>query len=131
MAKGTSQSFQVRSEVSGESPKCMTVDANAIKPSSDILERLRKCSAEHTDEIFTKLFRYLLRDDIYLAAYQNLYANNGAMTKGIDNDTADGFGIDYVHNLINDLRNGTYRAKPVRRVYIPKKNGKMPLLKIY
>ena len=47
------------------------------------------------------------------------------MTKGIDNDTADGFGIDYVHDLINDLRNGTYRAKPVRRVYIPKKNGKM------
>ena len=103
----------------------MTGNANAIKPSSEILERLRKCSAEHTDEIFTKLFRYLLRDDIYLAAYQNLYSNDGAMTKGIDNDTADGFGIDYVHDLINDLRNGTYRAKPVRRVYIPKKNGKM------
>ena len=90
-----------------------------------ILERLRKCSAEHKDEIFTRLFRYLLREDVYIAAYQNLYSNSGAMTKGTDNDTADGFGLDYVHELIGELRGGTYRAKPVRRVYIPKKNGKL------
>ena len=90
-----------------------------------ILERLRKCSAEHKDEIFTRLFRYLMREDVYIAAYQNLYSNGGAMTKGTDNDTADGFGLDYVHELIEELRNGTYRAKPVRRVYIPKKNGKL------
>ena len=90
-----------------------------------ILERLRKCSAEHEDEIFTRLFRYLLRDDVYIAAYQNLYFNKGAMTKGTDNDTADGFGLDYIHELIEDLRNGTYQAKPVRRVYIPKKSGKL------
>jgi group II intron reverse transcriptase/maturase len=95
------------------------------QPSSRILERLRKCSAEHKDEIFTRLFRYLLREDVYIAAYQNLYSNGGAMTKGTDNDTADGFGLDYVHELIEELRNGTYRAKPVRRVYIPKKNGKL------
>ena len=94
------------------------------KPSSDILERLRKCSTEHTDEVFTRIYRYLLREDIYIAAYQNLYANDGAMTKGIDNDTADGFGIEYIRDLIEDLRNGTYHATPVRRVYIPKKNGK-------
>ena len=97
----------------------------AVNPSSMNLRRLRKCSAEHKDEVFTRLFRYLLREDVYIAAYQNLYANTGAMTKGIDNDTADGFGLDYVHELIEELRNGTYQAKPVRRVYIPKKNGKL------
>ena len=96
-----------------------------IKPSSDILEHLRKCSAEHRDEVFTRLFRYLLREDIYIAAFQNLYSNKGAMTKGIDNDTADGFGMEYVKELIDELRNGNYHAKPVRRTYIPKKNGKL------
>jgi group II intron reverse transcriptase/maturase len=101
------------------------MDNIVINPSSRILEQLRKCSAEHNDEIFTRLFRYLLREDIYIAAYQNLYSNKGAMTKGTDNDTADGFGIDYIRELIEDLRSGTYRAKPVRRVYIPKKNGKL------
>jgi group II intron reverse transcriptase/maturase len=102
----------------------MAMNKVVTKPSSDILERLRKCSTEHTDEVFTRIYRYLLREDIYIAAYQNLYANDGAMTKGIDNDTADGFGIEYIRDLIKDLRNGTYHATPVRRVYIPKKNGK-------
>jgi group II intron reverse transcriptase/maturase len=96
-----------------------------IQPSSVILERLRKCSATNNEEVFTKLYRYLLRDDIYFAAYQNLYSNKGAMTKGTDNDTADGFGIEYVRDLIGDLHTGTYQPKPVRRVYIPKKNGKL------
>ena len=34
---------------------------------------------------------YLLRSDIFYLAYQNLYANNGAATKGVTDDTADGF----------------------------------------
>ena len=95
------------------------------KPSSEILEHLRECSAEHKNEEFTRLYRYLLREDVYIAAYQNLYANKGAMTNGIDHDTADGFGMEYVEELIEELRKGTYHAKPVRRTYIPKKNGKL------
>ena len=38
--------------------------------------------------------------------------------------TADGFGKKYVDGLINDLKNGTYKPKPARRIYIPKANGK-------
>lgn len=96
-----------------------------MKPTSEILERINKCSSEHKDGVFTKLYRYLLREDIYFAAYQKLYANRGATTKGVDNDTADGFSEKYVQTLIQELKDGTYRAKPVRREYIPKKNGKM------
>lgn len=95
-----------------------------MKPTFEILERIEKCSEEHKDGIFTRLYRYLLREDIYFAAYQKLYSNKGAVTKGTDDDTADGFSDDYVQALIEELRSGTYRAKPVRREYIPKKNGK-------
>ncbi|MCD8145150.1 MAG: hypothetical protein LUD79_07440 [Oscillospiraceae bacterium] len=62
---------------------------------------------------------------IKAAAYQKLYANRGTSTKGVDNDTADGFSGAYVSALIQELKEGTYRAKPVRREYIAKKNGKM------
>ena len=70
-----------------------------IKPTSEILERIAKSSLEHNDGVFTRLYRYLLREDIYYIAYQRLYSNSGASTKGIDNDTADGFSEMYVKAL--------------------------------
>ena len=81
-----------------------------MKPTSEILERIEKCSSEHKDGVFTRLYRYLLREDIYYAAYQKLYANKGATTQGIDNDTADGFSDFYVKELIQSLKDGTYKA---------------------
>lgn len=96
-----------------------------MKPTSEILERIERCSSEHKDGVFTRLYRYLLREDIYYAAYQKLYANKGATTQGIDDDTADGFSDFYVKELIQSLKDGTYKANPVRRGYIPKKNGKL------
>ena len=101
-----------------------------MKPTPEILERIEKCSSEHKDGVFTRLYRYLLREDIYYAAYQKLYANKGATTQGIDNDTADGFSDFYVKELIQSLKDGTYKANPVRREYIPKKNGKKRPLSI-
>lgn len=95
-----------------------------MKPTSEILERITKSSTEHKDGVFTRLYRYLLREDIYFAAYQKLYANRGAITKSIDNDTADHFSQAYVNALIQELRDGTYRAKPVRREYIAKKTAR-------
>lgn len=95
-----------------------------MKSTSEILERIHHSSANHSDGVFTRLYRYLLREDIYYAAYQKLYANKGAATKGTDNDTADGFGERYIQSLIADLKNGEYQAKPVRRQYIQKQNGK-------
>ena len=95
-----------------------------MKPTSEILERIAKCSSDHKDGVFTRLYRYLLREEIYYAAYQKLYANKGATTKGSDNDTADGFSEQYVQRFIQELRDGSYRAKPVRREYIEKRNGK-------
>lgn len=106
-----------------------------MKTTCEILERIQKNSTEHKDGVYTRLYRYLLREDIYYVAYQRLYSNKGATnkgatTKGVDNDTADGFGQVYVQELITQLRNGTYKPKPSRRVYIEKSNGKMRPLSI-
>lgn len=96
-----------------------------MKPTIEILTRLQENSKNNHDEVFTKLFRYLLRPDIYYVAFQNLYVNNGAGTRGVDDDTADGFSEDKVNQIIEALKNGTYEPKSVRRTYIKKKNGKM------
>ena len=96
-----------------------------MKPTMEILTKLQENSKKHPDEAFTRLFRYLLRPDIYFIAYHHLYANNGADTKGVNEDTADGFSEEYVAKIIEALRTETYRPNPVRRVYIQKANGKM------
>lgn len=95
-----------------------------MKPTTEILKRINKSSTDHKDGVFTRLYRYLLREDAYIIAYRNLYSNNGAATKGTDNDTADSFGKKYVERIINDISKGTYEPKPVRRTYRLKKNGK-------
>ena len=96
-----------------------------MQPTTEILERIYQNSRNNHDEVFTRLFRYMLRPDIYFLAYKNLYANKGASTPGVDEtDTADGFGEEKINRIIEALRNGSYEPKPVRRVYIEKKNGK-------
>lgn len=95
-----------------------------MKPTTEILERISKNSLKTKDEVFTRLYRYMLRPDIYFAAYNNLHSNNGAATKGINNDTADGFSERKIADIIKSLEDETYQPTPVKRVYIPKKNGK-------
>lgn len=96
-----------------------------MKPTMEILTKLQENSKKNHEEVFTRLFRYMLRPDIYFIAYQHLYANKGAGTKGVNDDTADGFSEEYVTRIIEALRMETYRPTPVRRTYIQKANGKM------
>lgn len=96
-----------------------------MQPTIEILTKLQENSKKHHDEVFTRLYRYLLRPDIYFVAYQRLYSNKGAGTKGITEDTADGFSEKYVERIIEALKAETYHPKPVRRTYIKKSNGKM------
>jgi len=95
---------------------------NAQKPTMEILNQIKQNSKSNNQEIFTRLYRYMLRPDLYYIAYNNLYANSGASTEGVDNDTADGFGEEKIRKIIKALSNETYSPKPVRRTYIAKRN---------
>ena len=70
------------------------------------------------------LFRLMEQPILWHEAYANIYANKGAMTPGVDGKTLDGFSHERVTALIARLAEGTYRFQPVRRAYIPKRNGK-------
>lgn len=95
-----------------------------MKPTIEILERMKENSEKNKEEVFTRLYRYLLRPDLYFIAYQKLYSNNGAATEGIDRDTADGFSEAKVEKLIASLADESYCPKPSRRIYLKKPNGK-------
>ena len=67
----------------------------------------------------------MLRPDIYYIAYERLYSNNGASTKGVNDDTADSFSENKINRIIKMLADESYTPNPVRRTYITKINGKL------
>jgi len=72
------------------------------------------------------LFRLLTNPDVlWKQAYANIYSNKGAITKGVGNNTLDGFSEERINHLIRMLVERKYCPKPVRRTYIPKRNGNM------
>ncbi len=73
----------------------------------------------------TQLYRQMFNRDLYLLAYGNIYSNSGAMTPGASEETADGMSEDKIDQIIGLMRHERYRFAPARRVYIPKKNGKL------
>ena len=73
----------------------------------------------------TQLYRQMFNKDLYLLAYGNIYSNHGAMTPGAGGETADGMSEDTIDQIIGLMRYERYRFAPARRIYIPKKNGKL------
>jgi group II intron reverse transcriptase/maturase len=71
-----------------------------------------------------ELYRQMFNPQLYLLAYGRIYANHGAMTPGSTRETADGMSMSKISRIIGAMRRERYRFRPVRRVHIPKKNGK-------
>ncbi|MDW8715270.1 reverse transcriptase domain-containing protein [Streptococcus suis] len=76
------------------------------------------------DKPLERVYKLLFNRELYLIAYAKLYPNNGAMTKGVTEETIDGMSIQKIDMIIEQLRQETYYWRPARREYIPKKNGK-------
>jgi len=73
---------------------------------------------------FTALMHHIYRIDTLRFAYFQLKRHAAA---GVDGETWRHYGEaleDNLQNLSHRLRRGAYRAKPVRRVYIPKADGR-------
>jgi group II intron reverse transcriptase/maturase len=71
-----------------------------------------------------ELYRQRFNPQLYLLAYGRIYANHGAMTPGVAPETVDGMSRVKIDRIIGAMRHERYRFHPVRRVHIPKKNGK-------
>lgn len=75
---------------------------------------------------FYNLYDYIISDENILLAYRNIKKNNGSITQGVDNRN-----IKYLAKLTNEQlislvkgKLNNYQPQKVRRVFIPKPNGK-------
>jgi retron-type reverse transcriptase len=75
---------------------------------------------------FYALYDKLYRGDVLAVAYTRCRENEGAA--GVDGQTfedIEAYGVPrFLGELADELRSGTYHPQPVRRVFIPKPDGK-------
>jgi group II intron reverse transcriptase/maturase len=71
------------------------------------------------------IYRQLYNPHLYLRAYDRLRTNQGALTPGVIGETVDGMSLAKIDAIIDAVRQERYHWTPVKRVYIPKKSGKV------
>jgi hypothetical protein len=91
------------------------------------LQRALRTKAKESPSFrFYALYDKLYRDDILLWAYLRCRDNGGS--PGVDNQSfedIEAYGLDrWLGELADDLKQQTYRPEAVRRVWIPKPDGK-------
>jgi len=104
---------------------------NGISLPEKVAELRRKLGHKAKQEPrfrFYALYDRIFRLDVLVAAWRLVWKNNGAA--GVDGvrcqDIMDGPGAgEYLRRLQEELRTKRYRPQPVRRVYIPKPDGRL------
>jgi len=89
------------------------------------LHRLAKLATADPEKRFDRLFREITKVDFLMYAFEQIKDNKGSGTPGIDGKTKQHWNQAYAERVAMMLREGTYSPEPVRRVYIPKKSGKV------
>jgi group II intron reverse transcriptase/maturase len=89
-----------------------------------VLSILSQKSQHDKNYVFERIYRNLFNEDFFLNAYRKIYPKQGNMTAGVDGKTIDGFNKRMIAVLIERVKSESYYPHPVRRTYIPKKNGK-------
>jgi len=89
------------------------------------LERIRQAARRDRRQRFTALLHHITDPERLRAAYSALKRE---AAPGVDGETWQHYGEDLEANLqdlARRLHRGAYRAKPVRRAYIPKPDGRL------
>jgi RNA-directed DNA polymerase len=110
------------------------VDLNGLAPAGSNVQRLQRklwaAAKQSSERRFHALYDRIYRGDVLMEAWRRVRANKGAA--GVDRVTlaeVEAYGVQrLLDEIAADLRAGSYRPAPARRVDIPKPDGgKRPL----
>jgi RNA-directed DNA polymerase len=88
------------------------------------MKRLNKIAKRDRARIRKPLWELLIRPEWLAQAWEEIRRNKGSQTAGVNQTTAVDVDLALIQELAERLRSGKYRPEPVRRVRIPKANGK-------
>jgi RNA-directed DNA polymerase len=104
----------------GNSPECNALRTQGRDSTPSTLERVRQAATRDKKQRFTALFHHIYNVERLRVAFLAIKKDAAA---GVDGETWEHYGETLEANLQDlspRLKRGAYRARPVRRVYIPK-----------
>jgi group II intron reverse transcriptase/maturase len=113
-----------RGPAKGNSPEHNALRTQSRAGAPSALERVRQAAEKNRRQRFTTLLHHVYDIERLRTAYLTLKRDAAA---GVDGETWRHYGEDLEANLqdlAERLKRGAYRAKPVRRAYIPKADGR-------
>ena len=108
----------------------MTVHAEKPTPPQDksreLQRKLYRAAKRQRNRRFHALYDRIFRSDILRQAWEEVRRNGGSAGQdGVSIEEAEREGVEqFLREIEQDLKAGTYRPKPVLRVYIPKADGR-------
>ncbi len=106
------------------SPQATTLRTQGRARVHAALGRVRQVAEQKKGARFTALLHHIYAIDTLRAAFYSLKRD---AAPGVDGETWDDYGEAleaHLADLSNRVRRGTYRPQPVRRVYVPKSDGR-------
>lgn len=100
-------------ERKGKQPVCLITRRLATRTGYE--------KSNKNENVYKKLLNYKL----HKLAYELVSKNKGANTKGTTDETIDGFSLNIINKNIQELKDHSFKFKPIRRIYIPKKSGQL------
>ena len=99
---------------------------HSIEKSRQLQRNLYLAAKKDKQRRFHALYDRIFRLDILWRAWKEVRENKGsAGSDGITFEMIEEYGVEeYLLDIQEDLKNKKYRPKPVKRVYIPKRDGK-------
>ena len=99
---------------------------HSIEKSRQLQRNLYLAAKKDKQRRFHALYDRIFRLDILWRAWKEVRENKGsAGIDGITFEMIEEYGVEeYLLDIQEDLKNKEYRPKPVKRVYIPKPDGK-------
>lgn len=122
--EGAAEAMEGRGLTEGNSTECDVLRTQSRVGTPSALERVRQAAQRDRRQRFTALLHHVYDVERLKTAYRALKRD---AAPGIDGQTWQYYGGDLEANLqdLSDrLKRDAYRAKPVRRAYIPKADGR-------